>query len=304
MNRALKFNHFKKLNESKAISKEEIGVIGPDLKGGIKLRIPNPGITLKKVDAGENFVFEIGNKSCAIPKKYVDVSTQPGYDIVSFDTNMNWFKNDKNSEVFNDVVDEYISSQYENLSKKISPVEEDVNVILDLIGIDDDVKSLNSISTDKFDGRVSNGMEFEIEKENDLDLFKKIFIYKDVDSVHPLISIRRNRGRYNCFYRTQGGNFECRHDSVGEMLTSPIDRYLLSICLGHNDDSRQRDLVEHLMKLLKYHSWAHKGVDSKTPKNLEEKKEIKRIMKMLKNSIPEAHIDEMYIDARAKFLGK
>ena len=58
------------------------------------------------------------------------------------------------------------------------------------------------------------------------------------------------------------------------------------------------------MKLFKYHSWSDKGVSSNTPKNIQEKAEIKRIMNMLKNSIPESHIDEMYTDARSKFLGK
>jgi hypothetical protein len=35
---------------------------------------------------------------------------------------------------------------------------------------------------------------------------------------------------------------------------------------------------------------------------LEETSEIKRVMEMLKNSIPEKHIEEMYTDARSKFI--
>lgn len=304
MDRALKFEHFAKLNESSSISKKEIGVIGPDLNGEIKIRIQNPGVTLKRIDDGENFVFQIGEKSCSIPKKYVGVSAQPGYDIISFDTNMNWFKSGENEDKFTDIVDEYISAQYGNLGKKMNHIEEDVNVILDLLGIEDDVKSCNQNSQLSFDGVISNGMEFEIEKENEADLFKKMFVYKNLDSIHPLISIKRKGGRYNCFYRTPKGNFECKHDSIDEMLNNPVDKYLLSICLEDTDNSKQRDLVDHLMKLFKYHSWSDKGVSSNTHKNMEEKAEIKRIMNMLKNSIPESHIDEMYTDARSKFLGK
>ena len=48
MDRALKFDHFRKLDESSSISKKDIGVIGPDLNGEIKVRIQNPGVTLKK----------------------------------------------------------------------------------------------------------------------------------------------------------------------------------------------------------------------------------------------------------------
>lgn len=304
MNRALKFEHFRKLDESSSISKKEMGVIGPNLKGEVKVRIQNPGVTLQRIDDGENFTFKIGKKSCSIPKKCVNVSTHPGYDVVSLDTNMNWFKSGKNEDKFNDVIEEYISVQYENLGKKINPMEEDVNIILDLIGIEEDVESYNQHSPLELDGIISNGMEFEIAKERDTDLFRKIFVYKDVDSIHPLISIKRKGGRYNCFYRTPKGNFGCKHDSIEEMLRNPVDMYLLSVCLKDSDDLKQRGLVDHLMKLFKYHSWSDKGVSSNTPKNMEEKAEIKRIMEMLKNSIPESHIEEMYTDARSKFLRK
>jgi len=303
MNKALKFGQFGRIFESLGISKKDVGLIGPNMSGEIKLRIPNPGITLKRIDDGDNFTFQMGEKSCSVPKKYVGLTTQPGYDIISFDTNMNWFREDDNGEKISDIIEEYVSSQYKELSKVANQLEDDANMILDILGIKEDVKTFNSNSPLQMDGQISNGMEFEIEKEKPEDLFKKIFIYKTTDEIHPLISIKRKGGRFNCVYRTPKGNFECKHDSIKGMLDNPVDKYLLSVCNGGDNNKNQRDLVDHLMKLFKYHSWDKSSSPKKDDKHLDERREIKKVMNILKNTIPEQHIEEMYSDARSKFLG-
>lgn len=303
MNKALNFAQFGRINESLSISKKDVGLIGPSMDGEIKLRIPNPGITLKRIDDGENYVFEIGEKSCSVPKKFISLSTQPGYDVVSFNTNTNWFKQGDNSERISDVIEEYVSSQYKGLSKSNDPIKDDVDIILDSLGIVEDVKEFNSISSLQMDGRIENGMEFEIEKESPDDLFKKFFLYKDTDSIHPMVSIKRKGGRFNCVYRTPKGNFECKHDSIDEMLNSPTDKYLLSVCIDRESEEDQKNLVDHLMRLFKYHSWNKADSPAKVSKNAEEKKEIKKVMGILKNTIPEGHVEEMYSDARSKFMG-
>jgi hypothetical protein len=302
MSKALTFQLFGKINESKSISKGDIGVIGPNLQGEIKIRVENPGLVLKRVEEGDDYVFSVGEKSCSIPKKYVSLSTQPGYDVITFDTNMNWFKQGENKDVFDDVIDEYVSLQFSKMGKSFNPMEEDANMILDILGIDSDIKSCNQSSPLSLEAEISNGMEMEMVKETDKDIFKKVFIYKNSDDIHPLLSIKRKGNRYNCEYKTPKGKFECKHDSVAEMLENPIDNYLLCVSTGRDLESPQRDLVDHLMKLFKYHSWSNP--DQKSPKHIQERKEIKRIMEILKNSIPEAHIEEMYSDARTKYFPK
>ncbi len=302
MNKTLSFHLFEKIQESKSISKKDIGVIGPNLSGEIKLRLENPGLVLKRVEEGDNQVFSIGEKSCSIPKKYVTISTQPGYEIVSFDTNTNWFKQEHNMDRFEDVMEEFISSKFSNLGKSFNKFEEDANILLDLLGIEEDVKSYSHTSPLKLDAEISNGMELELVRENEKDMFKKLFLYKNSDSIHPFISIKRKGNRFNCQYRTPKGNYECKHDSISEMLENPIDKYLLCVCIGSEIEHSQRELVDHLMKIFKYHSWTNS--EEKNSKNIQERKEIKRIMEILKNSIPEEHIEEMYSDARSKFLTK
>jgi hypothetical protein len=302
MNKALSFKLFGKLHESKSVSKSDIGLIGPNLNGEIKLKLENPGLVLKRVEEGDDYVFSIGEKSCSIPKKYVGLSTQPGFEVVTFDTNMNWFKDEKNRNAFDDIVEEFVSSKFSKMGKSFNKIEEDANVILDMLGIEDDIKSCNHSSDLSLDAEISNGMEIELVKENHDDLFKKIFIYRDSDAIHPFLAIKRNGNRFSCEYRTPRGMFECKHDSIAEMLENPVDKYLLTVCTGSETEGSQRELVDHLMKLFKYHSWSNP--DQKNPKSIQERKEIKRVMSILKNSIPDDHIEEMYSDARSKFLSK
>jgi hypothetical protein len=302
MNKVLNFELFGKLHESKEISKKDIGVIGPNLNGEIKLRLKNPGLVLKRVEEGDDYIFSIGEKSCCIPKKYVDISTQPGYEIVTFDTNMNWFKHEQNTNDFNDIIEEFISSEFTKMDNALNSLEEDANIILDILGIEEDIKSFNHISELSLDAEVSNGMEIEIIKERKTDLFKKFFVYKNSNAVHPFLSIKRKGNRFICEYQTPKGKHKNKHDSIAEILKNPIDRYLLCVCTGGDLDVPQRELVDHLIKLFKYHSWEIS--DSKNSKYIEEKEEIKRIMEILKNSIPEEHIEEMYSDARSKFFKK
>jgi len=164
MSKALTFQLFGKINESKSISKGDIGVIGPNLQGEIKIRVENPGLVLKRVEEGDDYVFSVGEKSCSIPKKYVGLSTQPGYDVITFDTNMNWFKQGENKDVFDDVIDEYVSLQFSKMGKSFNPMEEDANMILDILGIDSDIKSCNQSSPLSLEAEISNGMEMEMVK--------------------------------------------------------------------------------------------------------------------------------------------
>jgi len=306
-NRALYFSQFVSVNESSHISKKDVGMIGPLPGGEVKFRVAVPHINLKRVEEGDNCTFEMNGNKCSIPKKCMHIATQPGFDTITFDTNMNWFKTPANMDSFSKVWEDYISGEYRKLGKRMNSLEEDVNILSDYLGIPDDVKDFDTQSPLEITGFLDNGMEFELEKETPDDLVKNFRVYLNADTVHPLVKIKRKGNRFNCVYRTPCGNFECKHDSLGEIGKNPIDRYLLNVCIEKdNSEDSQRDLVDHLMKLFKYHTWKNQEGDSKEKieRHLEERKELKRIMKMLENTIPSNHIEEMYTDARSKFISQ
>lgn len=305
--RILNSYEFLSLNESNGVSKKDIGVIGPLPSGDLVIKYSTKDAPWKRNDSSSSHFFDVGESEIEIPKKCIDVSVSPGYDIITFKTGMNWFKNEENYRSFENLVEDFISHKLASGRKKINPLEEDVNIITDEIGIDADVDQSDQNSDFEIDGSLSNGMEFEFSKSSLDDPIKKLLLYKSREEIHPTIEMKRKGSKFSCKYRTPYGKFESEHDSLSSILKSPIDKYLLSVCIdGKNLEEDQRDLVNHLLTLFKYHTWVkpESGVENVMERYLDESREIKRVMEILKNSIPEKHIEEMYSDARAKFISK
>lgn len=292
------------INESKCSSKKDIGLIGPLPDGNVKIRIDKSGKDLNwNATEEDDIFFEHGDYKINLPKKCVEVSSTPGYDVVLFKTGMNWFKVPENEKSFEDFLESYVSERYSKLSKGLHSLEEDVNLIIGEIGLDENVGEFQSDSDLEIQGSLKNGMEFELNKSTPEDLFKKFLIYKNQDEIHPSVELKRKGSKLSCKYRTPKGVFESDHDLLTSLSSNPIDKYLLMVCTGREPGDTQKDLVEHLFKLFRYHSWEKPETksDSNMERYLDEVKEIKRVMEMLKNSIPEKHIEEMYTDARSKF---
>ncbi len=304
-NHALNTSQFVSINESKCLSKKDVGVIGPLPNGDLKIKIPSEDEIFGRRELDESYIFEFGDSQVEIPKNCVIVSKKPGYDVATFKTGMNWFGNAENFQKFENVVEKFIEKQYSNLDSQQESLKEDVNIITDELGIEDDVEEFETDSELSIQGKLTNGMEFELQKSSKNDPMKKFFIWKNSDDIHPCIEMRRKGSKFECKYRTPKGNFDCKHDSLTSLQSNPVDKYLISVCRGDKSEDNQKNLVDHLFKLFKYHNWQKpESGEEKIERHLEETREIKRVMEMLKNSIPEKHLEEMYTDARSKFISK
>ncbi len=297
-NKVLSSFEFFSLNESKLLSKKDYGIIGPLPSGELKMRI-NDVFKVSENDENNTIILKIKDQNVELPSNSCRIDS----DILEVKTDMNWFKNSDNFNNFYDLVEKYISCQNEN--KKHSLVD-DVNLVTEELGIIHDIVDYDSESETEIQGSLSNGMEFEFYKSSQDDPLKKILLYKNSDEIHPSIDLRRRGSKFSCRYRTPQGKFESEHDNLTSILKNPVDRYLVSVCCGKDSEEDQKQLVDHLFKLFKYHSWEtnEKGTAETVEKYLQESKEIKRVMEILKNSIPEKHIEEMYTDARSKFISK
>lgn len=246
-----------------------------------------------------SIIFKVKDSEVEIPENCCKISDR----YVEIKTDMSWFKNNDNFEKLYNLVENYISCQKENQTNSLV---EDVNLVTEELGVFHDVVDFGMIGDTEIQGNLSNGMEFEFFKSSKEDPFKKILLYKNSDEIHPTIEIKRKGSTFNCRYRTPKGKFESEHDKLSLITKSPIDKYLVSVCCGKDQEQDQKELVNHLFKLFKYHSW--QTPENKSPEIVEkysqESKEIKRVMEILKNSIPDKHIEEMYTDARSKFIAK
>lgn len=306
--KALSFCEYSALNEGYSLSKKDMGIIGPLENGIIKIQVPsgNHKDYISFDNMGDFIKINFGGKSVSIPEKCSSVSTQPGFDVVTLKTNMNWFNDPVNSEAFEDIMEEYISSRFSKMASSTNPVADDVEMVMDMFGVNANVKAVDEVADDLYECDLDNGMQVEITKDKSKDLFKSLRVYRSQNDIHPGFTLKRDAGGFQCKYRTPHCNHETSHDNLGSLLSDPIDAYLNCVVMGIDTDEKQKDLVDYLLKVLRYHSWeSNENVSaSVAEKNLREKEEISKVMDILKNSIPESHIEEMYTDARSRFSSK
>lgn len=306
-NKAVSFANFKKQDSPHSFSKKGSGILGPFMDGTLKIRIPrnkNPNyISLE--ESGENMIFNFRDKNVSIPIKCVITNDLDSKNLVVVKTNMNWFDDEANSSLFEDFIDYYLTSKIVGDKNPMQPILDDLEIVLDVLGVDSGVKKIHQLGQKSYECELENGYFIELFKKDDLDLFKKISFYQKDSDIHPCLTIQRSPGEFICKYKTPHCKFESNHDSFKDIFSSPVDSYLIGICLGLETEQRQRELVDYLMKALKYHTWKdNSNSREEIEKNKKEHLEILKVMDALKNTIPEKHIEEMYSDARSKFYNR
>lgn len=298
-NRVLNFSSFDSINESNGFSKKNIGIIGPFDNGDMKIKIGvQPGFMME--ENGEDVRLSFGENSISIPSRCCKIDGN----TATIKTKMNWFEDDDNMDNFYSVIDSYISQKSSPEINEDSIVLDDVSMICDLLGIEVTDPKISKTSNKDYDCSIGKGREIEVSKSGSDDLFKNLRFYKNQDSIHPDIHIKKKSGDFSCKYRTDRGVFDTSHDNFRDILKNPVDSYLINVCLEKDDDKEsEKALVDHLMKLLKYHDWKLPESETSSPeKHKKESSEIKKIMSILSNTIPEEHIEEMYTDARQRFI--
>lgn len=304
--RIYSYNQYTTLYESEYVGKNDIGVIGPLLNGDLKLRVSSTRIpeSISYLMNEDGISLEYDDRKITIPKKCCDISTGTSFDSINIKTDMDWFKKPENIDPLDDLIEAYIENKFKPLGKKYTQLEGDVDLICDILGIKDKILSFNETSDGVYEFDMSNGYQIELSRADELDMFKGFRVYLSKDDIHPALTIKRNNSSITAKYRTEKCTHETEHDSFKLLMKNPIDLYLIKTSLNQKLGDEEGILVDHLMRALKYHKWTISDTASKSIKDKQQQElsEIKKIMDILKNSIEESHIEEMYADARQKFL--
>ena len=300
----LNFNEFNSINENNSTSKVDLGILGPFNDGVVKIRIP------RSVD--KNYIFHeqkqdshslsYGDSKISLPIKCLDRKGYSDFDVLKINTSLNWFNDKKNIELLDEFLEDYISSKISPIRDKSSSVCDDIELMMDTLGVDCSVSNLAEIDKNTYEADLNNGMQVELDRKGDGDLFKSLRVYKDSNEIHPVFILRKNGGKFSCRYKTDKGTYNTSHDKIQTLISDPMDQYLLSLVTGRDTEETQKKLVDNLLKMLKYHSMdSDQNIEDRKKR---ERKEIMELMDVLKNTIPESHIEEMYTDARSNFSPK
>lgn len=296
----LNFTDFNLLNESHTFGKKNLGIIGPLANWSMKIQAypePNNGMIGYAIDEDGIELFH-GDKKLRIPSKSCDVHEKPDYSVIEIKPHTKWVDSDSSREQLEDFIEDYINTRSKKERDPASSVSDDIEIVMDLIGISEKVKSCNCVKENFFEADLENGMQIEVKKGQDDDLFKNFKIYKDNLSRFPDVKIKRSGVGKVGEFRTKMGEFSETGDSISDLLKQPCTKYLIQHSLGNPDEQTGEELLNHYKKLLRHHEFKNEASSFNSSKHEMEKKEINRIKQILRNSVSEQDLEKIYNEFR------
>ena len=296
----LNFVCYNRMHESDSFSKKNFGIIGPLANWSMKIQVypePNNGMIGYAVDE-ENIEIFHGDKKLKIPNKSCQIHKKPEYSVIEIQPYTNWINSPDNREKLEDFVDNYINSRSTKEMDPSSLASADIELILDILGLEENVNSCSLVEENSYLADLSNGMQIEIKKNSNEDLFKNLKIYKSIDSNFPEVKIKRNGLGKVGIFRTKTGEFTEVGDSISDLLKQPCTKYLMQQSLDIPKDDVIDDLLSHYKKVLKHHEPKKSRSFLDTTKYEMERGEINRIKQILRNSFAEEALEKIYNESR------
>ena len=302
------------LNEGNSF-KKELGVLGPFEEWGYKIKTScpeyggdlSPGLILASgmgEDSDEvclKYVYGEDKESDSIylPKSCMSVSGSSKNPILQTKNGVRWWESESNQEILDDFINSFIESKHFSGPEE-ETCQEDLETILDLLGIESSVVNLEKKKDFHWLGKLEDGMEIEMKKKDENDFLKNLKLYLNSDSYSPEVEIYRDSPGYEAVFLTPKGKFIRKTKKLTDFSSDPINKYLFSSSMKKDPSLYQEPVVNYLNSILKAHDWR-----PASKKNQEEvansEKEILRIKKILLNTIPEADLDEIYSKAREMY---
>jgi len=296
----LNFSDFNLLNESYSAGKKNLGIIGPLANWSMKIQAypePNNGMIGYALDEDAIELFH-GNHKLKIPSKYCNFEKKPEYLVVEIKPHTKWIDSANSREDLENFIEEYVNLKTKQNLDPAQSVSDDIEMIIDLLGLDAKVKSCNRSRDNFFEADLDNGMQIELKKGQNEDLFKNFKIYRDSTSRFPDVKIKRSGVGKVGEFRTKMGEFTESGDSISDLFKQPCTKYLIQNSLGSADEETKNDLLSHYKNLLKHHEFYKEDSSHNLVKHEMEKQEISRVKRILSNSLSEEDLEKIYNEFR------
>lgn len=292
--------------------KRDLGIIGPFSDSwGYKIRTSCPSEGEEESDSilmAEEFGdgklilkynYPGGSSSLPLSMDCFDITGSPKNPILQTKKNSRWWGDEVNQQDFDSFIDSFLESKCFSVNKSDSS-HGDISDIMDLLGIESEIKNIDKKKDLHWLAYLDNGSEIELKKKNGNDFLKNLKVYLNKDSYSPEMEISKDGTGFETTFSTPKGKFTRRAEKFSDVYKDPIHKYLFHASMQKDPSLYHEPVIDYLNTILKNHDWR-----PSSKKNLEEMKskesEINRIKKMLANTISESTLDEMYSKAREKY---
>jgi hypothetical protein len=299
------------LNEGNSY-KKDLGIIGPFSDSwGYKIRTSCPSeggeesdsiIMTEESGDGDlvlKYIYPGGDSSFTLPIECFDITGSPNNPILQTRKNSRWWGDEENQEDFDSFIDSFLESKHFSLDKSDS-ADGDISDILDLFGIESEIKKVQKKKDLHWIAYLDNGSEIELKKKDNNDFLKNLKIYLSKDSYSPEIEIYKDGTEFETIFSTPKGKFTRRANKFSDLYKDPIHKYLFHSSMQKDPSLYQEPVMNYLNSILKNHDW--RPISKNNSEEIKSKEsEINRIKKMLTNTIDESSLDEIYSQAREKY---
>lgn len=292
--------------------KKDLGIIGPFSDSwGYKIRTSCPSeggeesnsiLMTEETPEGElilKYNYDGGNSSIPLSMDCFDITGSPKNPILQTRKNSKWWDIEENQEDFDSFIDSFLESKHFSVDKSDS-AHGDISDIIDLFGMESEIKNLDKKKNLHWIAYLDNGSEIELKKKTNDDFIKNLKIYLSKDSYFPEVEISKDGTGFETTFSTPKGKFTRRADKFSDVYKDPIHKYLFQASMQKDPALYNEPVIDYLNSILKNHDW--RPISKKTSEEIKSKEsEINRIKKMLSNTISEDILDEMYSKAREKY---
>jgi len=320
-NKLLRFDSF--INESSSVLKGTIPSIKERWDGGYDIKVCDSVLNGGRMDDSYINISKKTEKAVALAYIQPDGKTSEflwipsaacfkkkfssghgAYYQVEIPSYTYWFKNDENRRKLENFLNDFMDAQEVKKRKGIDDIleqaKDDIDLILDQVGIDDSVASLERGKSDyEFEGITENGLNVIVNKRSKEDLVGDFEIYKSKDETRPVIRFSYMKGASNpsFTFNINGKNYQTS-GSITEVESNPYKKYLLLRSLNKETQADKDGLLNYYTDLLKSQDWAYQySDDSRTYKAGQKSLDhINEVGELLKEFMPEKEVSDIYLN--------
>lgn len=233
-------------------------------------------------------------------KKYV--ASSGVYYSVEIPSYTYWFKDEANRRKLENFLNDFMDAQEVKKRKGIDDIleqaKDDIDLILDQVGLNDAVASLEKGKSDyEFEGVTENGLNVVINKRSKEDLVGDFEIYKAKSETRPAIRFSYMKGSSSpsFTFNINGKNYQTS-GRITEVENNPYLRYLMLRSLNKEEQSDKDGLLSYYTDLLKSQDWTYQySDDSRAYKSGQKSMDhIREVGDLLKEFMTDKEVDDIY----------
>lgn len=197
-------------------------------------------------DGDESDYIWVPKDACSIKKGSSGEITE-----LNLEPYKKWISSPSNRNRIDDFIEEFAdhleNSKTTGQEKIKTNAKDDVELLMDIIGIPGSIESFESCGDYIWDAKLDNGMLIEITKRSQDDLLSKFKIYLNANDHHPRVYINNNSDNKKTSFRIPGmeKSIDINKGFVGIRNSDPYIKYLTKRSMEIEDSSDKENLYKY-----------------------------------------------------------